>query len=166
MRTALIFFLLALPTLAQEKAATTAAPAACGPDNVRFDVKLDKSPHPVAQPEPGKALVYFIQDGGAQPFGSRSFVGAMIGLDGAWVGANRVNSYFSVSVEPGEHHACADLHSVELAHFNAEAGGVYYFRVRAVGTPYGTFLFLDSLNSDEAKYLTASFPRSVSQPKK
>jgi hypothetical protein len=129
-------------------------------------VTLDKSPHGVAQPEPGKALVYFIQDRGAHSFGIGGSVEALIGLDGAWVGANRNNSYFAVSVKPGEHHACADLHSVELAHFNAEAGKVYYFRVRAVGTRYGVYLFLDSVNSDEAKYLIATFPQSMSQPKK
>ena len=166
MRTALIFFLLALPTWAQEKATIGATDSACGPNNIKFDVKLDNSQHGVAQPEPGKARVYFIQDRGGQSFGIGGSVEAMIGVDGTWVGANRNNSYFSVTVEPGEHHACADMHSVELANFNAEAGGIYYFRVRAVGTGYGVYLFLDSVNSDEAKHLIASFPMSVSQPKK
>ena len=49
-----------------------------------------------------------------------------LAVDGAWVGANHGNSYFSVSVEPGEHHVCVTLQSslvaqrVELAHFTAE----------------------------------------------
>jgi hypothetical protein len=51
MRTALIFFLLALPTWAQEKATTAATAPACGPNNIKFDVTLDKSQHPVAQPD-------------------------------------------------------------------------------------------------------------------
>jgi len=48
-------------------------------------------------------------------------------MDGAWVRANHGNSYFALSVEPGEHHVCVTLQSslvaqrVELAHFTAEA---------------------------------------------
>ncbi|MGA7226276.1 MAG: hypothetical protein WA603_13505 [Candidatus Acidiferrales bacterium] len=172
MRTALIFFLLALPAWAQEKATTDATAPACGPNNIKFDVTQDKSPHPVAQPEPGKALVYFIQDKGAQSFGIGGSVETMIGLDGTWVGANRNNSYFSVSVEPGEHHACSTVpfylkETVELAHFTAEAAGkVYYFRVRVILTRAGTRYFLAPLDSDQAKYWIASYPLSVSHPKK
>jgi hypothetical protein len=164
MRIALIFFLLALPAWAQEKAATSVTSPACGPNNVKFDVTLDKSQHAVTQPEPGKARVYFIQDRGAQFIGGT--VEAVIGLDGTWVGANRNNAYFSVSVEPGEHHACADLgHSIELAHFKAEAGGIYYFRARAVGAEDGMYLFLGPVDGDQAKYLIARYPVSVSRPK-
>jgi hypothetical protein len=57
MKIAVIFFLLALPAFAQEKAVTTAAPPACGPANVKLDVKLDQTQHSLAQPEPSKARV-------------------------------------------------------------------------------------------------------------
>src|SRR5271170_7582277 len=43
-----------------QPAASTRAPG-CGALDTRFDVKTDKDPHS-AQPEAGKALVYFIQD--------------------------------------------------------------------------------------------------------
>lgn len=167
MRTALILFLLVLPAWTQENAGTSAPSPACGPNNVKFDVTLDKSQHAVAQPEPGKARVYFIQDRGPESFGIGGAVEAMIGLDGVWVGTNRNNSCFSVSVERKEHHACADLQrSIELVHFKAEAGGIYYFRARAVGTPYGVYLFLGPVDDDEAKFLIATYPVSVSHPKK
>jgi hypothetical protein len=172
MRTALIFFLLALPALAQEKAATTPPPTACGPDNVKFDVKLDKSQHTLALPEPGKAMVYFIQDKGPESFGIGAAVETVIGLDGSWVGANRNNSYLSVSVAPGEHHVCSTMQSIighpfrELVHFTAAAGEVYYFRGRVILTRAGLSFFLDPVDSDEAKYLIASFPLSVSHSKK
>jgi hypothetical protein len=166
MRTALIFFLLALPTWAQEKATTAATGPACGPNNIKFDVTLDKSQHAVAQPEPGKALIYFIQDIGEQHFGVTALT--WIALDGAWVGANKNNSYFSVSLQPGEHHMCSILrsewlgHPVEFAHFTAEAGKVYYFRARYTAG----FLFIDAVDNDEARYLIDTYPQSVSQPKK
>jgi hypothetical protein len=171
MRAALIFFLLASPALAQEKLSTPVAPSACGPDNVRYEVKLDKSQHGLAQPEPGKALVYFIQDRGPQSFGIGSAVQTLIGADGAWLGANRNNSYFSVNVEPGVHHVCSTVQSymrlfTELAHFSADAGRVYYFRVRVLLTRAGVVFFLDPLDGDEAEYLIASYPLSVSHPRK
>jgi hypothetical protein len=172
MRTALIFFLLAVPALAQDKAGTAAAPPACGPDNVKFDVKLDKSQHMLAQPEKGKALVYFIQDKGPQSFGIGAAVETVIALDGSRVGANRNNSYLSVSVEPGEHHVCSTMQSImehpfrELAHFKAAAGEIYYFRVRVILTRAGLNFFLYPVDSDEAQYLIAAYPLSVSHFKK
>jgi hypothetical protein len=172
MRSALIVMLLAVSAFAQRESGPLAA--ACGPKGTSFNVKPDESPHPPAQPEPGKALVYFIQDIGEV----NCFGGCMttkIGLDGAWVGAHQHNSYFSVSVEPGEHHVCANPQShvgwisrkVALAHFTAEAGKVYYFRTRGfMSGSGGQLLFdLDPVDSDQAKYLIASYPLSVSQPK-
>jgi Protein of unknown function (DUF2846) len=144
------------------------APAACGPENVSFNVKLDESQHALAQPEPGKALVYFIQEKGADAFG----VTTKIGLDGTWVGASKNSSYFAVSVEPGEHHVCANVqsfrgHPVGLVHFTAEAGMVYYFNARIVyGEEAAVNLFFGAVDSDQAKYLIASFPLSVSNTKK
>jgi hypothetical protein len=139
-------------------------PAACGPQGADFEVKLDKSKHALMQPELGKARVYFIQD-----IGRISCTGVCvktnIGVDGTWVGAVRRNSYFSVSVEPGEHHMCANTGSlIALVHFNAEAGKVYYFRARAFGGDNQTLFDFDPIDSDQAKYLIASYPLSVSRP--
>lgn len=33
-----------------------------GTDKVKFDVKTDRSQHPLAKPEPGKTVVSFLQD--------------------------------------------------------------------------------------------------------
>jgi len=93
-------------------------------------------------------------------------------MDGAWVGANHGNSYFSVSVAPGEHHVCVTLQSslvaqrVELAHFTAEADRVYYFRTRLVMSRTVELLELDPIDSDQGKYLVVSSTLSVSTPKK
>jgi hypothetical protein len=162
MRIVLIMMFLAAAAYAQDQ--TAVAAAACGPPDPNFEVKLDKSNHTLVQPEPGKARVYFIQD-----IGHVSCIGACvktnIGVDGTWVGAVRRNSYFSVSVEPGEHHMCANTGSViALAHFNAEAGKVYYFRARAFGSENQRLFDFDPIDSDHAKYLIASYPLSVSHP--
>jgi hypothetical protein len=165
MRSLLVLMLLAVSTFAQEQPGAVAA--ACGPKEV-LEVKLDQSQHALAQPEPGKARVYFVQDVGAvNCLGS---CGTRIGLDGAWAGANKQLSYFSISVERGEHHVCASIrsqfspHTVAFAHFTAEVGKVYYFRTRPF-LAKDQILNIDPIDSDEAKYLIASYPLSVSKPK-
>jgi hypothetical protein len=88
------------------------------------------------------------------------------------VGANKNSSYFAVSVGPGEHHVCASVqsnrgHPLGLVHFTAEAGKVYYFNARIVyGEEAGANLFFGEVDSDQAKYLIAAFPLSVSDTKK
>ena len=80
--------------------------------------------------------------------------------------AIRHNSYFSISVEPGEHHMCATPGPViALAHFNAEAGKVYYFRTRVFGSNTQSLFDFDPIDSDHAQYLIASYPLSVFAPK-
>lgn len=158
MRIVLVIVFLAASAFAQ------VATPACGPDDTDFEIKLDKSQHTLTQPEPGKARVYFIQD-----IGRVSCLGACvktkIGMDGTWAGAIRHNSYFSISVEPGEHHMCANTgQELALVHLNAEAGKVYYFRTRVFGSNNQTLFDFDSIDSDQAQHLIASYPLSVSHP--
>ena len=174
MKTPLLSFLLAASALAQPP--VTVATAACGPKAMNFNVTLDDTQHTLVQPDQGKARVYFILDDG--PLGSHQHYTLKIGLDGAWVGAYKQNSFLVASVEPGEHHVCANVQSIAsighllaLAHFTAEAGKIYYFRTRfipGINTlyPVAPYLDLDPLDSDEAKYLIASYPFSLSQLKK
>lgn len=170
MKSGLIVIILAASAFGQQESAPLAA--ACGAKGITFQAKLDESQHTVAQPEPGKALVYFVQDiGEVNCFGA--CITTKIGLDGTWVGAHQHNSYFSVSVDPGEHHLCANPQShvgwisrkVALAHFTAETGKVYYFRTRGIMSGNQLLFDLDPVDSDQAKYLILSYPLSVSHPK-
>lgn len=159
MKIVLVALLFAASALAQNPPDATLA--VCGPMDIQFKIAQNKSQHTLLQPAPGKALVYFIQDTGT----------ARIGMDGAWVGANRGHSYFSVPVEPGEHHVCVKMdiltdHPVELLHFTAEAGQIYYFRARLIPLDSWKFLFLNAADSDEAKHLIASYALSLSHLKK
>lgn len=148
----------------------TGPTTACGPENVSFNVKLDKSQHMAEQPDPGKARVYFFQDAGTNV--TLGYPTERVAIDGAWAGANHNNSYFSVSVEPGEHHVCVALQSslvaqrLELAHFTAEAEKVYYYRTRLILSRGLELLELDPIDSDQGKYLIETFPLAVSSPKK
>jgi hypothetical protein len=169
MKAALIALFFVASAFAQ--AQSSALPAACGPTSMKFDVKLEESHPTQAQPAPGNATVYFVQD---RPTGNGVGISVTrIGLDGAWVGAFQHNSYFSVSVNPGEHHLCVNPQSrtslgklVGLARFTAEAGKVYYFRTRARSTNSATDLKIEAVDSDQARYLIASSPLSLSTARK
>ncbi|HLV85726.1 MAG TPA: hypothetical protein VKV39_02040 [Candidatus Sulfotelmatobacter sp.] len=165
-----IFVLVTLLTAsAFAQTAPVALTGACGPKNVSFKVSLNESQHDVATPEPGKALVYFIHDAGTN--WNVRYPTLKVALDGAWVGASHGNSYFPVSVEPGEHHLCVMLQSsaasgLELAHFTAAADTVYYYRTRLFYSTGLSMLELAPVDTDQAKYLIASFPMAVASPKK
>ncbi len=96
----LIGVILLLTLSASAQAAAPAPTVACGPEAISFKVKLDDSAHTPAPPEPGKARIYFFQDAGSN--WTVGYPTVKVALDGAWLGANHGNSYFSASVEPGE----------------------------------------------------------------
>jgi len=163
----------ATSAVAQDSTTALAATAACGPRNIRFNVKEDPAKHPTPQLDPDKAVVYVIQD-----LGEFVCVGCAIttrvGMDGAWVGANHGSSYFFFTTTPGEHHLCANWQSrfgtrnrsFAMANFTAEAGRVYYFRIRLLLSRSIYYFELEAINSDQGKYLVASSPLSTSHPPK
>jgi hypothetical protein len=177
MKLAFIFILISASMSAQDSAPPPVPQSACGPMNVKFQMKMDTSQSPNVKAEAGKALVYVIED---QQFKGVKEVTVRVGLDGSWVGATRGDSYLSFSVEPGEHHLCADImpgvlsagRPVSLFGLTAEAGGVYYLRARTTGGPPSAMdrnglgstisIDLDLLNRDEGKFLVMHSPLSVS----
>lgn len=166
-------FVLILVFCAATALAQTAEAPGCGPANVKFDVKTDKNQHPVAQPEGGKALVYFIEDD--SEFQSHPKPTTRIGVDGKWVTANKGNSFSYFFLDPGEHHLCSSPQSFELsheittaaAHFTAEDGKVYYFAVKNRWL-LGSMIMhveLTPLDSDEGQLLASKYALSSSHPK-
>lgn len=124
-------------------------PDACGEDSIKFKVTVEKNQSEIPAPIPGKARLVLIES-----LDKHGVIGAAattrFGVDGAWVGANKGNSYFVVDVDPGAHHLCVNWQAVNttgrnvgLASVNAVAGQVYYFEAaimeRAVdaGPPTG-----------------------------
>ncbi|HLV85706.1 MAG TPA: DUF2846 domain-containing protein [Candidatus Sulfotelmatobacter sp.] len=150
-----------------------AAPG-CGPASIKFEVKADKSPHALVQTPAGQAMVYFVEDD--TEFESNPKPTTRIGVDGTWVGANHGNSYFSFAVAPGVHHLCASWQSRTIigahdtsaaAHFTAEAGQVYYFRVKNkwLREHASSHVDLSPVDSDEGQLLASRRVLSVSRPK-
>lgn len=178
--TLIVSFLLMCPALASAQEGP-----GCGPANIKFDVTTTKS-HQASPPlESGKALVYFLQDD--LDYDSRPRPTTRFGIDGGWVGATHANSYFYVSVDPGDHHLCANWQSfvgfatkrsTAAAHFTAEAGKTYYFRAQNItkmdhsGGEHDVEsvrlaeIVLEPLDPDEAQVLMHSFSLSSSHTRK
>ncbi len=161
---------LCLPLIAPSRVPAIPPPA-CGNLDVSMAVKLDDSQHAIAQPEPGKALIYFIQDTGQAM--NIAYPTTKIGIDGTWVGANKKDSWFAVAVDPGEHHLCAQIQSSfapaesELAHLTVEAGNVYYFRTRIIfAERTAEYFSLAPVDSDEAAFMISSFPQATARVRK
>ena len=155
-----------LPLFSQD-AAVAAATTACGPIGDNMKVNSENAKDLLTQPEPGKALVYVIEDDGVA---NRSIGGNItwrVGLDGSWVAAlNRHSPYTTFSVTPGEHHLCVNWQSsldylakaTNLAHLNVEADKTYYFRIRKWESQTEVFVDLSPVDSDQGKLLLALQP--------
>jgi len=155
-----------VPAFAQD-GAMTAATAGCGPKEDKMRVSTENAKDLPSQPEPGKALVYVIQDDGVANRVLGGGITWRIGMDGAWATAlNRHNPYTAFSVTPGEHHLCANWQSslgylsktAGVAHLDAEAEKTYYFRVREWESQTVVFVDLAPVDSDQAKLLIALQP--------
>ena len=149
---ALFVLLLCASLLAVVQArAKTVLPEACGEDKVKFDVTTRNGQPEPAPPEAGKAQIVFIETLDGCP--GCSTPAMRFGGDGAWAGANKGNSYFTVDVWPGEHHLCAawqgsfgeSKQEPRWVNFAAAAGKVYYFEAKVTIVTRLTGVGLDSV---------------------
>jgi len=174
MKTLCVAILLSFSADADPAAPAAAVKAACGPGDVKFNVRSSEGRQTAPQPEPGKAIVYVVGEY-ERPGNELATPTVRVGLDGSWVGANRGTSHLFFPVEAGEHHLCSDWQSMpfwihvqsSLASLTAEPGQTYYFRARIMeSSPSVWTLDLEPVNSDEGRLLLATSPLSDSRPKK
>lgn len=181
------FFCVCLAIVVQARC--TVLPDSCGDDKVQFDVKTAKHQSAPAPPTVGIAQIVFVGLVDPGPGGCLGCTfSPRVGIDGSWVGATKGNSYFSVDIDPGEHHLCAAWKSllaakgknVGVTSFTAEAGKVYYFQVRIreveggvmgtsggpVSSTYDWVLDLTPLSDDEGRYRMKISALATSTPKK
>lgn len=157
-----------------QNAAVAAATTACGPSGEHLKVDSETAKALPTQPEPGKALVYVIEDDGVANRIIGGNITWRVGLDGAWVAAlNRHNPYTTFSGTPGEHHLCVNWQSsleylakaTNLAHLDVEADKTYYFRIRKWESQTEVFVDLNPVDSDQGRLLLALQP-AVAKNKK
>ena len=74
-----------------------------------------------------KALVHVVrpeQDGG--------LIQTKLAVDGKWMGVNVGGTYFTISLEPGEHLLCSEAGNRALMDITVKAGQTYYVEQRPV----------------------------------
>jgi hypothetical protein len=142
--------------------------AGCGPNEIQFDTKTDKTQHPQALPDPTKAAIYVF----SERFFSAPIV--RVGMDGKWMGANRDESYFFFTAEPGEHRLCWDMQKGQetltaqgaATTFTAEAGKTYFFRTTiSDSTGLGANWQFARIDGAAGMFLVSSWPLSSSRLK-
>lgn len=158
-----ILFVAASSVSANAETAAMPATAACGSPNVKFKVSTADASAPAPAAEGQQALFYFIEDD--KHFASVPKPTTREAVDGNWVGAMHGDSYFAVSVAPGEHHLCANWQrgvvlfqgkQQSVLHVTAESGQKYFFRVASSWrSGDAADLQLEPLDSDEAQLLIA-----------
>jgi hypothetical protein len=165
-----------LPSVQALAKSNAILPDGCGDDAVKFDAKQENDNPGLPALADGKALIVFVE---SMPNEMRVQSTTRFGVDGAWVGANKGDSYFTVTVEPGEHNLCASMQSApsrmkktftQMASLTAEAGKVYYFEA-AVNVIEGHNAAMESfdfaqLSEKEGKYRVKAWKFATSKPKK
>lgn len=173
----LLLLALAAPAFAQAQGAGPEATVGCGSPKVDWDVTTDNNSHTTAAPDATKAHVYFIQDDTnyiPHPRPSTRF-----GIDGQWVGATHSNSYFFVSVDPGDHQVCIEwqgmvgaggLRKQSYLEFTAVAGADYYFDADDIysGGQHSSaqpMVVFTPMDRDQAMALMSRYAYATSTPK-
>lgn len=156
------------PALAKSKAIL---PGGCGDDAVEFLAKQEKGSPAFAGPAVGKAMIVLVE---TAPDEQRMQTTIRFGVDGAWVGAAKGDSYFTFNIDPGDHKLCASMQSAQsntkeaftqVASFTAKAGMVYYFesQITTASTPA---LDLSQLSDTDGIYRLKNWQFVTSKPKK
>lgn len=133
-------------------------PAACGPKNEKFELKVEKPVDAEAPVPPEQAAVYFVTK--LSRFNRAVY---MVAIDGAWVGALRGDSYFRTTVPAGVHHACLWVKGMTLGlvELNVAPTQTYYVRGHwRTGFLHGG-VDAEVISSDEGKYLVSTSKRST-----
>ena len=165
-----------LPSVQALAKSNAILPDGCGNDSIQYDAKQEKDNPGLPALAGGKALIVFSE---SMPNEMRVQSTTRFGVDGAWVGATKGDSYFTLTVDPGEHNLCASMQSApsrmkktftQMATLTAEAGKVYYFEaaVDVIGNANVGIASFDfsQLAEKEGKYRVKAWKFAISKPKK
>jgi hypothetical protein len=134
MKLRLFALLLCLSFTAIAMAKEIELPDSCGDDKTKFEVTTHKSTTALPAPDAGKALIVFVQPD--RTFACMNCLAPRFAMDGQWVGATHSTSYFTLQVEPGQHHFCSTgpFHNqIAIRTFEVKAGMTYFLQARSIG---------------------------------
>jgi hypothetical protein len=95
----------------------------CGPKDAKHSASTDKKSHPLPTPPADKALVYVVR-----PTMLGNKIQTKLAIDGKWVGINRGNNYFFVTLDPGEHYLCSTAENRSVLKLTVEPGRTYFLQ--------------------------------------
>jgi len=133
MKLKLFAFFLCLFFAAAAMAKEIELPDSCGDAKTKFEVTTHMSKTALPAPDAGKALIVFIQ-----PKRQLACVGCSAqryAMDGQWVGATQQDSYFTLQVEPGQHHFCSTgpmPNEIAIRTYEVKAGMTYFLQARLI----------------------------------
>lgn len=132
---------------------------ACGPSHVHLLHHTQEGPQSLPAAPIDKGLLYVIRT----KYVGGSAVQAKLGMDGKWVGVNRIGNYFYLEVDPGPHYFCMKTWGTPpgLLSLVIEKGKTYYLRQHI--TMGGDDL--DLLDETEGKKYVAKYRRSFFEEK-
>jgi hypothetical protein len=157
----------ALGAVAQDTASAARTAAGCGPNELQFDVKTDKTQHPQAPVDGARAVIYVFSE-------RAEFPNVRVGMDGRWMGANHGESYFFFTAAPGEHRLCWDVQKGQdkltdqgaAITVTVEPGKAYFFRTTLRGSnEIAPKWKIERLDAAEGMFLVSSWPLSTSRPR-
>ncbi len=125
-----IFFCFSLASVAMAK--DHILPDSCGDDKSKFEVTEQESAAVLPPPDAGKALIVLIEP----VFSCLGCRTQRFAMDGKWIGATKPKTYFTLQVDPGQHHFCSTgpmLHTIAIRSFEVEAGVTYFLQARTFG---------------------------------
>src|SRR5262245_51521672 len=102
-----------------------------GPADVKHGVRISAVGR-VEQATADKALVHVVR-----PDGDGGFIQTKLAVDGKWMGVNVGGTYFTISLEPGEHLLCSEAGNRALMDITVKAGQTYYVEQRPVKNLFG-----------------------------
>jgi uncharacterized protein DUF2846 len=133
---------------------------ACGPSNVHHSQRTDKDTQPLPAQPPDKALIYVLRPthyGGA--------IQTKLAVDKKWVGVNRENNYFYITLDPGPHYFCSQAENRSLLSLVVEAGKTYYLQQKITMGMMKARNDLEVLNEEEGKKGLAKCKPSILEEK-
>lgn len=122
-----IFFFVSLVSAAMAK--DRSLPDSCGDDKSKFEVTEQDDKTALPAPDAGKALVVFLEP----EFSCLGCPTQRFAMDGKWIGATKPKTFFTLQLDPGEHHFCSTgpmRHTIAIRSFKAEAGITYFLQAR------------------------------------
>jgi hypothetical protein len=131
---------------------------ACGPKGAKSTARTDKKNHPTPEPPPDMGLVYVVR-----PTMMGNKVQTKLGVGGRWLGVNRGNNYFYITLPPGEHYVCSQAENRHVITLTVEAGKTYYLQQRITMGFMKARTRLEVLDEEEGVKALARTHLSVSE---